>query len=67
MSEPTLGIHWQYLSKGLENDVVKAYFQYMIDFVTAFSAEDKERVKRDLRASLDLEIKIAQVSLYMDA
>lgn len=40
---------------------MKAYYDYMIDIAVEFGAE-RDRATRELRESLDFEIKLANVS-----
>lgn len=47
--------------KGLEDKIVKAYFEYMVDVAVIYGA-DRPRALRELRDSLDFEIKLANVS-----
>lgn len=46
--------------KGLEDKIVKAYFEYMVDVAVIFGA-DKTKALSELRESLDFEIALANV------
>lgn len=48
--------------KGLEDKLVKAYYDYMVDIAVIFGA-DKQMASNDLKQSLEFEIKLANVCI----
>ncbi|KRT85835.1 Peptidase, partial [Oryctes borbonicus] len=62
VDQASLGLRREFLIKGLEDKLVKAYYDYMVDIAVIFGA-DKERAKKELSESLDFEIKLANISL----
>ncbi|XP_015511770.2 neprilysin-2 isoform X1 [Neodiprion lecontei] len=60
--QASLGLSREYLSKGPEDKIVKAYFEYMIDIAVILGA-DKDVATRELSESLEFEIKLANISL----
>lgn len=55
-----LGLEREYLVEGLENNVVKAYYEYMVDIAVIYGA-DRSRAKKELMESLEFEIKLAKI------
>ncbi|XP_046742992.1 neprilysin-2 isoform X2 [Diprion similis] len=60
--QASLGLSREYLSKGPEDKIVKAYFEYMVDIAVILGA-DEDRARRELSDSLEFEIKLANISL----
>lgn len=46
--------------KGLEDKIVKAYYEYMVDMAVIYGSE-RSRAERELKESLDFEIALANV------
>jgi len=61
-NQASLGLHREFLVKGLEDKVVKAYFKYMID-IAVYLGADKETAENELKESLELELKLAKITL----
>lgn len=57
---PPLGVSPPFLSKGLENQLVKDYKKYSVDVAVLLGA-DRESAERELTESLLFEIKLANV------
>ncbi len=51
----------EYLIKGLEDKIVKAYYEYMVDMAVIYGA-DRPRAERELMESLEFEIALANVN-----
>ncbi|KAK9722859.1 Peptidase family M13 [Popillia japonica] len=62
LDQASLGLRREFLIKGLEDKLVKAYSEYMVDIAVIFGA-DKQRATKELKDSLDFEIKLANISL----
>ncbi|XP_044018489.1 neprilysin-2-like isoform X2 [Aphidius gifuensis] len=62
LDQASLGLSREYLSKGFDDKIVKAYYNYMIDIAEILGA-DKELAKQELRESLEFEMKLANISL----
>ncbi|KAF7279498.1 hypothetical protein GWI33_007175 [Rhynchophorus ferrugineus] len=62
LDQASLGLRREFLTKGLEDKLVKAYYDYMVDIAVLFGA-DKGRATKELRESLDFEIQLANISL----
>ncbi|XP_031344617.1 neprilysin-2-like isoform X2 [Photinus pyralis] len=52
----------EYFSKGLEDGLVRAYYDYMVDIAVMFGA-NREIAKSELKDSLDFEIQLSNISL----
>lgn len=52
----------EYLVKGMEERIVKAYYRYMVDIAVMFGAK-RDVATEDLRKSLEFEMKLAKVSV----
>lgn len=50
------------MSKGLEDKIVKAYYEYMVDMAVIYGA-DRKRAERECMESLEFEMKLANVSV----
>ncbi|XP_031634008.1 neprilysin-2-like isoform X2 [Contarinia nasturtii] len=57
-----LGLRREYLIKGFEDKVVKAYYEYMVDTAVIYGA-DRGLAERELKESLEFEMKLANISL----
>lgn len=64
LGQPSLGIDHAYLSQGLGNEVVSAYYNEMVAFAVMLGA-DKTRAKKELEASLIFETKLAKVHTFL--
>lgn len=61
MDQASLSLSREYLLKGLDEKLVQAYYQYMVDIAVLFGA-DKIDAEKELKESLFFEIKLANVS-----
>lgn len=61
MDQATLGLSREYLTKGFEDKIVQAYYQYQVDIAVLLGA-DKARAEKELKESLQFEMKLANVS-----
>lgn len=61
IDQSALGLSREYLTKGLSDKIVKAYYEYMVDMAVIYGA-DKARAERELLDSLNFEIALANVS-----
>ncbi|XP_052866851.1 neprilysin-2 isoform X1 [Anopheles cruzii] len=57
-----LSVSREYLVKGMENPIVSAYYNYMVDMAVLLGAEEA-RAKRELLDSLNFEMALANISL----
>lgn len=64
IDQSALGLSREYLTKGLSDKIVKAYYAYMVDMAVIYGA-DKSRAERELLDSLNFEIALANVSSLM--
>lgn len=62
LDQASLGLSREYLSKGFEDKIVRAYYDYMVDIAVILGA-NKTTAKTELRESLDFEMKLANISL----
>ncbi|XP_014207875.1 neprilysin-2-like [Copidosoma floridanum] len=62
LDQATLGVSREYLSRGLRDRIVKAYFNYMVDIAQILGA-DRDYAAEQLKESLEFEIKLANISL----
>lgn len=60
LDQAQLGLRREYLVKGLEDRIVKAYYEYMVDIAVLFGAK-REAAQKELKDSLEFEIKLANV------
>lgn len=58
--EPTLTLSREFLLRGINDSVVQAYYEYMVDIAVTFGA-DKERAKNELLDVLEFETSLANV------
>ena len=61
-AQPTLPR--EYMSQGLANEVVKAYYEFMVDIAVILGA-DKGRVIKELGEVLEFEIQLAHVRYFV--
>ncbi|XP_058793348.1 neprilysin-2-like isoform X4 [Phymastichus coffea] len=62
LDQASLGLSQKYLLQGLENEIVRAYYDYMVDLAVILGA-DGEESREQLKESLELEIKLANISV----
>lgn len=62
LDQASLGLRREFLTKGFDEKLVKAYYDYMVDIAVLFGAE-RERATKELKDSLEFEMKLANVSL----
>lgn len=62
LDQASLGLSRKLLMKGWDEKIVKAYYDYMVDIAVIFGA-DRSRALKELKESVDLEIKLANVSI----
>ncbi|XP_037924758.1 neprilysin-2 isoform X2 [Hermetia illucens] len=62
LDQAAIGVSREYLVKGLEDKIVRAYYDYMVDMAVLFGAE-RTRAVNELRESLQFEIDLANISL----
>lgn len=58
-----MGLRREYLTKGLQDKIVKAYYDYMVDIATLLGAK-KEVAEVQLKESIEFEMLLANVSLH---
>lgn len=61
IDQSALGLSREYLTKGLSDKIVKAYYEYMVDMAVIYGA-DRSRAERELMDSLNFEMALANVS-----
>jgi neprilysin len=61
VDQPGLGLSREFLVRGIDEKLVKAYHSYQVDMAILFGAE-KEDAEKEMRDVLDFEIKLANVS-----
>lgn len=54
----------EYLKMGFDTELIRAYYDYMVDMAVFFGAE-REQAKEQLKEALLLEINLANVSTYL--
>lgn len=62
LDQASLSLSREYLVKGLDEKLVQAYYNYMVDIAALFGA-DKIDAEKELKESLYFEIKLANISL----
>ncbi|KAG5671202.1 hypothetical protein PVAND_001411 [Polypedilum vanderplanki] len=65
IDQTDFGLNIEYLLKGLNDSVVEAYLNYMIDVAVMFGA-DKKRAEKEMKEALEFEIELAKISLTND-
>lgn len=63
LDQASLGLSREYLSKGFDDEIVQAYYAYMVDIAIILGA-DPDRARKELRESLEFEIKLANVNPF---
>lgn len=64
VDQTSLGLDREYLIQGLNNEVVKAYYEYLVDLAVMFGA-DRSTAEIEMKGALDFEIVLAEVSLSL--
>lgn len=62
IDQGALGLRREFLIKGIDDKLVRAYYDYMVDIAVIFGA-NKDVAKKELKESLEFEIKLANISL----
>lgn len=62
IDQTNLELPRDFLVKGLDEKYVKSYFKFMVDNAVIFGA-NREEAEKELMESLELEFKLANVSL----
>ncbi|KAJ8668512.1 hypothetical protein QAD02_010175 [Eretmocerus hayati] len=65
LDQASLGLSREYLSKGMNHDIVKAYYNYMVDIAVILGA-DRDRAEKEMLDSLHFEMKLANISLPIE-
>lgn len=61
LDQASLSLSREYLVKGMDEKLVSALYDYIVDVAVLFGAE-RERAMKELKESLDFEIQLANVS-----
>lgn len=64
IDQPVLGINREYLVKGLNNKVTRAYYDLMVDIALLLGA-NPSTTPEEMRKTLNFEISLANVSVTM--
>ncbi|XP_050295817.1 neprilysin-2 isoform X1 [Anthonomus grandis grandis] len=62
LDQASLGLRREFLIKGMDDKLVKAYYEYMVDIAVLFGA-NRDRATKELKESLEFEMKLANISL----
>lgn len=62
MDQPIFGLPMEYLTKGLDDKITRAYYDYMVNIAEIFGA-DRGSALSQMDDSLTFEMKLANVSL----
>ncbi|XP_078040555.1 M13 family metallopeptidase neprilysin 2 isoform X2 [Augochlora pura] len=62
LDQASLRLPREYLSKGFDDKIVQAYYNYMVDIATILGV-DEATAKTELKQSLEFEMKLANISL----
>ncbi|XP_044267679.1 neprilysin-2-like [Tribolium madens] len=65
IDQPGLGLSREYLVKGVNDKIVKAYYEYMVDIAQMFGA-DRKKARQELLETLKFEIRLANFSLSQE-
>ncbi|KAL1116405.1 hypothetical protein AAG570_004879 [Ranatra chinensis] len=65
LDQASLGLSREYLIKGMDHKLVKAYYSYMVDIAVLFGA-DRDRAEKELQESLQFEMALANISLPVE-
>ena len=60
LDQALLALPWEYLTKDFDDEIVQAYYSYMVDIAVILGAH-KERAMTELKESLLFEMKLANV------
>ncbi|XP_026684876.1 neprilysin-2-like [Diaphorina citri] len=63
--QASLGLSREYLAKGLDEKIVRAYYEYMLDIAVLMGA-NREAAVEELTESLNFEIALAKISLPLE-
>ncbi|KAI5709268.1 hypothetical protein M8J76_014310 [Diaphorina citri] len=63
--QASLGLSREYLAKGLDEKIVRAYYEYMLDIAVLMGAS-REAAVEELTESLNFEIALAKISLPLE-
>ena len=63
IDQTDFGLDIEYLLKGVENPIVKAYLDYQIDVAVQFGA-DKAKAEKEMTDALEFEIGLAKVKSF---
>jgi hypothetical protein len=58
-----LGLNREFLLKGLDEKLVKAYHQFQVEMAVFYGANESD-AKKEMREVLDFEMRLANVSGY---
>ncbi|XP_075145617.1 M13 family metallopeptidase neprilysin 2 isoform X2 [Haematobia irritans] len=61
LDQASIGLSREYLIKGFNETLVKAYYEYMVDMAVLFGA-DKDKATKELGESLQFEMDLANIS-----
>ncbi|GLV37796.1 Neprilysin 2 [Carabus blaptoides fortunei] len=62
INQPLLGLKKEYLSKGLSNTIVKAYYKYMVNLAVILGGK-RDYASKQLKQSLLFEMRLAKICL----
>ncbi|KAG4071253.1 hypothetical protein HA402_003957 [Bradysia odoriphaga] len=62
VDQPSFGLNLEFLIKGVEDKIVKAYYDYMVDTAVIYGA-DRKVAEAELLEALEFEIALANISL----
>ncbi|KAK6634979.1 hypothetical protein RUM44_000228 [Polyplax serrata] len=62
LDQASLGLSREYLSKGFDEKIVQAYYEYQVDVAVLLGAE-RTTAEKELKESLTFEIQLANISL----
>lgn len=61
IDQTDLGLNREYIIRGLEDKVVKAYYDYMVDTAVTHGA-DRQRAEIEMKDALEFEAALANVN-----
>lgn len=62
IDQPSFGLSREFLINGVEDKIVKAYYDYMVDTAVIYGAE-RATAEKELLEALEFEIKLANVRM----
>ena len=65
IKEPSLGLSQEFLQKGFDDEVVQAYYNFMVKTAVFFGAEEIS-AQREMKQALRVELKLAEISLKQE-